>query len=161
MRGLGDSRPGPSVPMEGSGSLGDPLNRGLLFGELRSGTGNTCSGEHQAGLMGCGRSCHQRAEGAGHGGLTQWGRCICGNRPGQGCPSLAGRLLALDCAWLLTPGVAGGQEAVTWTSITFDWEVQGEAWPTGRPAEPMWGVVRTVPTSPCPSAPQGSPAQRL
>ena len=99
------------------------------------------------------------AKGAGHGGLTQWGRCICGNRPGEGCPSLAGLLLALDCAWLLTPGVAGGQEAVTWTSITFDWEVQGEAWPTGRLAEPMWGVGKDsanpslplcTPGKPCP-----------
>lgn len=55
--------------------------------------------------------------------------------------------------------VAGGQEAITWTSITFDWEAQGEAWPTGRPAEPMWGVGKDsanpsmplcTPGKPCP-----------
>lgn len=144
-----------------------PPNWGLLYGELRSGTRNTCSGEHQAGLLGCGRSCHQWAEGAGHGGLTQWGRCTCGDHPGEGCPGLAGLLLALDCAWLLTSG-----------ADTHMWRLVGRRQSSGHPSpltgkhkerlgqqggqlSQCGGWVRTVLTPPCPSAPQGSPAQGL
>lgn len=131
-----------------------------MFGALRSGTGNTCSGEHQAGLMRCGRSCHQRAEGARHGGLTQWGRCICGDHPGEGCPGLAGLLLALECAWLLTPG-----------ADTHMWWLVGRRLSPGHPSpltgkrkerlgqqggqlSQCGGWVRTVPTLHAPLHPR-------